>query len=612
MKQRAIGSARRQSATALVTVFRAEHGADLVRPLRDAAAADAILAPAGPYKFPYAAALEVANLLSPLPAAPDHSDDGVLSRPALVSALRPLLVRGATLILPRLDWLDRESLRLFGELAATAALLGTGGFKLVAGACDDACLRAWNELLDQQWATVQVIAPAEFPRARPRSELVDFLCVAPHPVERHLLARACGASPSGFPAALRALHASGVVVDGARVGLGPAANLAEPENPGEIRNKLLETGAISLPAGHFALHGSSNAEGAMQLARASLRHHEFGAACHYFQRAEPRAGMAQLDEARFAHALAQAGFADSAMEKILAFKPRTTAPAVATELALAIFALATRGSVSGPEAQKMLRRAGAKSEGVRALHSILRSRLLAPGPKSARLLARVPESTLKKMAATAQLHWLLASALAHADTSRAERQRKVLLRAEQLCGNAFEALEVAQVATRVLPSPVHWQNLASRALAVMDPHALADACKHLDSPKRRLLGHEAPLSYAAVEPLSLSQIFRWLRTCGVSLLATVHEGSLRIEPPGALSRPGLAAWLHTQLNRMADFPDAFLLPRQGPPGASGYHGDVLALKRLGPFGPTIALVQPAPGLDPRALIAAIARLEKQP
>src|SRR5262245_37222906 len=75
----------------------------------------ALVLPAAPYAFEYAAALELARLAHGNDLPPNPEADG-LSRRALAESLRTLVLRDVQIVVPRLDWLDASSLDLIADL----------------------------------------------------------------------------------------------------------------------------------------------------------------------------------------------------------------------------------------------------------------------------------------------------------------------------------------------------------------------------------------------------------------------------------------------------------------------------------------------------------------
>lgn len=100
--------------------------------LRECCARHALVLPAGPYTFPFAAALELARLFHGNDERVNPDAAG-LTRAAMAQSLRAIAFQAdVQLVAPRLDWLDASSLDLIADLLQFADLAGSR-LRLLAG-----------------------------------------------------------------------------------------------------------------------------------------------------------------------------------------------------------------------------------------------------------------------------------------------------------------------------------------------------------------------------------------------------------------------------------------------------------------------------------------------
>lgn len=540
----------------------------------------ALILPAGPYAFPYAAAFELARLFHGN-ESPVNPDAAGLSRAALAAALRALALADRQIVAPRLDWLDASSLELIADVFEFAELAGSR-LCLLAGLPSGQPAAKLARLLEQAQC-----ADEEFDAHKPRalnthdSALLNALRAAPMPLEPEKLMRASGLRAREFQAALRKLCAAGYADAGPRVGLGAASEVLPPAELTRWREAVLEV--CDLPDARLSVLcelGLGGAE-ANELARRALAAHEPALALARFALAPSRL----RDALGHARALAECGHTQSA----LAILQAEGGPAL--ERARVAFVLAVRGALSLMDAERELR--AAEREGRGGPHEVeaatLRATLLMRANRHAaalKLLRRITAPQAQSAPPDIRVIYLLLLAQAWRRAGREDKSRVLFAQAQDLSPSAEIALRVELQA--FLCGYASAARLAQAAARAFDLEAARLALKKSPAARKALrhaLG-ETDARVAAVPAAPQDALELCLRH-GATLAATLLQGELRVLPAHAQAQAGLCAWLEAQLVRAAKSPGV-LLPLSLP--AREFKADsVLLLPTLGDCGPLIAL-----------------------
>ena len=540
----------------------------------------ALVLPAGPYAFPFAAALELARLFHGH-AQPVNPDAAGLSRHSLAQALRALALSDTQLVAPRLDGLDASSLDLLCDLLAFAELAGSG-LRLLAG------MPAWQPAAKlARLLSAAQCADEEFDALKPRalnshdSALLGALRAAPMPLEPEKLMRACGLPAREFQAALRKLCAAGYAHAGPRVGLGAASEVLPKTDLTRWREAVLET--CDLPEARLSVLcelGLGGAE-ANELARRALLAHEPALALAHFAKAPSRL----RDMLGHARALAECGHTESA----LAILKSEGGPPL--ERARVAFVLALRGALAPAQAQRELRAAERGDRfGPREVEAAtLRASLLMHSGKPAaalKLLRRFTAAQAQTALPDIRALYLLLLAQAWRHAGRDDKARILFAQAQQLAPSPAMALSVELQA--FLCGYAGPARLAQAAVRAFDVEAARLALKKSPAARKALrhaLGESGKQAQAA--PAAPRDALELCMRHGATLAAMLIDGELRVLPAHAQANAGLCAWLEAQLARAGRSPGV-LLPLVMP--QSEFRADsVLLLPALGACGPLMAL-----------------------
>jgi hypothetical protein len=263
--------------------------------------------PAGPYRYPYAAVVQLlreAGLFHD-PAA-DTADDVMLTRDALADLLWSILRCDVRVGIPCADLLDYASARLladFAELARIAVAHGHRAAGLVLGSCG-----ALPQCLQLDGADIREVSgePAPAPiLSRAASRVLAVMRGAPHPVMGSSLIAAADIGARATEAAMRELVSADLLNVGCRVALGPSAVAAEAGVPA-----WLETPEIRMPPARLSIQ--PDAEQASRIAHEAATRGEHEIVVWCLARAAPKSNgdvltlamsAARCGRAKLAHAL---------------------------------------------------------------------------------------------------------------------------------------------------------------------------------------------------------------------------------------------------------------------------------------------------------------------
>lgn len=561
-------------AGARIRVIRGRDACSVARAVRDAVG-DGILLPAGPYRYPYAAMLQLLRIagLFQDPAG-DTTTDPVLTREALADMLRRLLPLGVSIGLLRADAIDHASAKLFADFAQTARFAVGQGFRasgLVLGATGD--LPPVLRLPDAELREAPGRA-APLPHLSPQAgKLLSLLQQAPHPVQEESLLQACGLAPGVMRGALRELAAAELAELGTRVALGPAA---DPESAAPA-DAWLQTPEVRLPQARLAINRDLLL--ARHLGHEALRHGEPAVAAHCFALA---GGGAPADQLAFAQALAADGAPGQARTVYDQLLHSQLTSGNLLQLGVLAAMLAERGHAPEDEANRLLRQAERAGFGPAARS--WRARLLLAKREFAaarNLLRRTRKAELEQCAPEQRLEHAIAEARALQGLGQQTGAARCLQQATGLCTTRAQRRRVAELAGGTKAEQLAAQDLDARALAAAEPSAARAALLPL---------FESASRPHALREDSLPALFRRLSEHGASLLAALVGESLELHPPGAQAVPGLAARLEARLRTLRAFPHAVSVDRDELAALGPFSGQsVLVLRSHGQAGPLIVV-----------------------
>lgn len=561
------------TAGARAIVFRGDDAFAVAEHVRRVVA-DGLIVPAGPYRYPYAAIVELLRRAKLFSDPLGHTaTDPVLRRETLTDLLRMLVRHGGRIGLLDADRLDHASAGLFGAFAKTARLAAEHGFDstgLVLGTSGSLP----SEL---QLESAEIHEVEAEPRPRPQLDaastaILGLVAAAPHPVAESSLARLSVESLATLRSTLRRLATSELLELGPRIALAPGDAQAPDA---AIAKQWLQTPEVQLPQARLAISGEP--ELAVHLALEALQADEADVAIHCFMRAGKLDAAAEM---AFAEALARNGQPDAACKlfrRRLDVLPLLRAGVVAALLARA-------GSCPDETAEALLRRA--ERQGVAAAARPWRAGLMLRRgeAKSARnLLRRTTQAELSNAAPGVRMHHLATQAecmlLAGDETGAGKKFRA----AATLCENRAQL-------RRVTRDPVAGAQLAAEDLD-------ADALRELP----QAVVHEALQSALPQTPPAVPQpsrspaeLYERLRDHGATLLAALVGDELMLCPPGAGARPGLAVTMEAKLRTLRGRPQVTKFAGDEFSGLGPYSGDsVLSLQSYAAAGPVIILFRNA-------------------
>jgi hypothetical protein len=377
-------------AGARVVVFRGRDPACVTRAVRQVVG-NGLMLPAGPYRYPYAAVVQLlreAGLFHD-PAA-DTADDVILTRDALADLLWSILRRDARVGIPCADLLDYASARLLADFAALARIAVGHGYHaagLALGTCG-----ALPRCLQLDGADIREVSgkPAPAPvLSRAASRVLAVMQGAPHPVMESSLIAAADIGARATQAAMRELVSTDLLEVGCRVALGPSAVAAEAGV-----SVWLETPEIRMPPARLSIQ--PDAEQANRIARDAAGRGESELAVWCLTHVGPESVGAVL---MLAEAAAHCGRMELAHALTAPLVNAELAPRETFGLAVVLALLVPPGLVAADMAESWLRAAERAGSAVRA-RPLRAGLLLSAGrPKAAfNLLRRTTQAQLSREA----------------------------------------------------------------------------------------------------------------------------------------------------------------------------------------------------------------------
>lgn len=574
--------------------------------------------PAGPYRYPYAFALELARLFHGHDGAPVPEERG-LRHADLAHCLRPLVLSPTLISVPRLDWLDGPSQSILSDLTKMAALVEQQGLnaplRVIAGLPVDAAAPGC-EFLIKTATILRVESPAmRQPSLKaPQRLALSILLASPAPLSLAALEAASGLTPRAVNSAVAALAAAGLADEGPRLSASTAAGLGGGDLT-RAREALLECGALDRPDARAALLaelGLASPE-QLELGRQALHAGEAEVARFYFAPAARTPHALTQYEALLA-ARALAGLAAPAADLL-----RTCTPALQAERAALSHLLFKQGSLDSREADAVLRAAARltprdRQDTLLRIHTWRADLMLAKGraAPALKVLRRLNRASVEAAQPQTQADYLFTVAKVARAQGRLAMARRNLESARRLAACPAARLEMAQAALR-------WgikdaaRRLAEAAVRVLDAQAAAlavEADPRSASTLASLLGafdiSEYKPDVAARTP---QEAFLLLESRGATLMAFLEEGRMQVFPEVFLLRPALRAWLEACLLRAARHPAASLLPLAPPPDTRDLHADyALQFSTLAGAGPGLLFFRRCREFDPDEALALVTRL----
>jgi hypothetical protein len=347
-------------------VYRGSDAATVARYVRCAVGGGLVLPP-GPYRYPYAAVIQLlreASLFAD-PAA-DTAEDVMVSREALCDQLAYVLQRGVYIGVLCADNLDDASARLLAGFAAIAQIAVAHGHRvsgLVLGTSGD--LAACLEFAD---AEIREAYGARAPTPvldRAAAHVLAVMQAAPHPVLEDSLLAAADVGARAAQAAIRMLASADMLHVGSRIALGPAVvpsadeATAWPDSP-ELRLPLAR---LSVQPDH---------KQAVRLAEQAMARGAHDVALWCMSRTQPTTPHELL---LLAGASAASGQHESAYALIAPLTQTDLPPSESFELAKVQVALVASGLCASDAAEASLR--AAERSGFALAARPLRAQLLA-------------------------------------------------------------------------------------------------------------------------------------------------------------------------------------------------------------------------------------------
>lgn len=579
-------------------------------------AASVISLPAGPYRYPFAAALELSRQFHSNDE-PVNSDAAGLGRAAMAQALSPLVLKETLLVVPRLDWLDAHSVNLFADLvqvSTMASQMGLGSrFRLWGGLPAEEPAAGLQALLNLAQCCDETLDHASLPVLTAHQlSILDVLAAAPNPLDYETLQEVCGLQKRALDAALRGLVAAQLVDPGPRIGMGSASDLLPERDLTCFRQALLASSAARIPDARLALQASlglASGEG-WQLGLNALAEEE-GPLARYRFESSTRAChvLTSRQELLLAQALALSGAADAAHAHYCA---QTGASSV--EFARLAFALCRAGRLTQREADAALRRCQ-RSGGHSLEYVTLRAELLLDAglvPSALKLLQRIPTALREREAPQTRAAFCLTLARAWHAMGQLAKARAALNAARQVCASSRLSLLIehwacqcsgeadqARVGNRLLEVAAPLLDVENVKWALSLSGSPQDAAESLI---RGLGTGDLPQPALATGQFDLRRLWRELQGQGANMMATLIDGELCVMPPAARLQPGLDAWLAVQLNELSAFPGLAMVKLAPPPNAGEFSGDVL-LAGIGPLGPLLVFLSRTRLSKSRSLLA---------
>lgn len=595
--------------TSKVLVFRSAFTRQLQKFVQEAAWAKtasgviSYVLPAGPYRYPYAAALTLVGMVQSVqPGRTQFANDHALSREALVSALRPLVCQKVIVGIPRLDQLDHESALLFADLLRVSKLCENleieSGLTVVAGVSEEYPNNAARALL--QLSFVQLIdcgsvSPAELPELKHDDRrMLAFLLAAPSPMPLSRLADLMVLDGTALTGTLRSLQELGLAhlsdVAGAGSGLFEFDGLDSyfTQALGILRDSDYER----IPEAQLWLQKGNVAALANKLGQRALKHGENRAAINCFRAASKAVSKRNLElELAYGQALARAGSVEGALGIYQEAIELELSPQEDIELGRLAAQLSESGLARYARADKILRRAERGCRG-KQLDSeieirVLRCQMMIKNGEPARaitLLRRMVMAQLEKVSSGVALDYFLTLARANWLEGRQKQTEKNLARAHDFAKGRRSALRAFKVTLELTNDESCRESSIREATSAAAELCLADDLEPLVSrigdewakPILETAFGVASPKLALQDSLPTSKDFRWLAERGAVLMAGINaKDEVEIFPKSARNMAGIGAWLESSVRRLQEFPDVQLINLHAVPVSGTFSGDML-------------------------------------
>ncbi|MEE9311855.1 MAG: hypothetical protein V3V10_05515 [Planctomycetota bacterium] len=594
---------------ARVLVFRSSYTCGLQRLVQESvwAAAEqgarSFILPAGPYRYPYACALQLVRMVQGVtPGMPQFADDQALSREALVSVLRGLICPSVVIGLPRLDQIDVESVLLFSGLLGFAdqcKRLGIEtGIRLIAGVSEEypsaeirALLEASFVQLVEQKALLEI---SEYELSADEYRILGFFRAAPSPLAMKDLAGLLGMEGSVLTEYLRSLHELGLAYFAGTTGAGSGL----PELPGldaeseEAFRIMADSGLGKIPEARLWLERGRDSALAEKLGRRAFENHEFRAAMNCFRQAtKGNVGRHMELELAYGQTLARVGSLEGALGIYQEALDFNLTAGEDVELGRLAMRLSEFGMAQQPRVDQILRRAerGCRGKLLDAEVEIrtLRAQLMIKSGEGARavtLLRRVLLAQLEKISPPVSMDYYLTLARANLQEGRPKQTDKFLRRARNFADSMYSRLQVETAILGMASSEKLRKGALETALEAAAQLCLADEFEKLLSQTdtntvnqiiQKTLG-TGNKGAATDNKDSAKEGFQWLEERGAVLMAGLnHDDELEIFPGSARSKVGISAWLESSVRRLQEFPGVQMTNLHAIPVSGTFSGELL-------------------------------------
>lgn len=532
-----------------------------------------ITLPCGPYRFPYAALVDLlrrAGLFTDPPG--ETATDPLLRREPLVDQLRSLVRLGIRIGIQSAAALDKASvqvLRDFAEIARMTTEHGLDASGLVIGAAPELATEFRFPLADIRHVAADR-QPVPQLDAISRETLM-LITSAPQPVLRSSLAGVSSASPRELQSALVKLSAAEFIEVGDRIALGPGAVSSDASS---VAMNWLETPEVRLPQARLAVKHED--ELALRIAREALANAEYDVAAYYFHRVtKPDANCDLL----FAEALARLHRGEVARE-LFARSKSTASP---MQVGVVATLLADAGLLTDEEADACLRRAEREAKPVeaRALRASLKLNG-GTGQAAYNLLRRTRKADLDSVAPNVRFEHELAFYRCLKHLGDKAGARKKLAASKEFCTTRFQLRRFAEHADDpFLSACLAAEDLDAEGLRKFPSDVIGASLK-------RVLPTRPELHVPTGR--SLSALHSRLVGHGVALVAALVGDGLEVHPPGAATRPGLAAFVESHLRRLRNDPQLVSFNHEEFSGLGPFSGkSLVTLHAYANAGPVIVL-----------------------
>lgn len=576
-----------------------------------------LVIPAGPYRYPYSAAAQIARQFH------GWKDDAQLpsrSRSALAAAMRPITRAAVVLGVPRLDWIDSASVDLLAALGWFSNNCASAGLDaplvLVAGITADAPSAAMRRILQldgADCADVERHRTAPIPSvSKAQREVVALIAAAPHPLAVESLAKYADMAVGELTELMAPLASAAIVDAGEYMGQGPdfgRLSLAEKELQA-ARKKLLKLSNFPAEA-RVIIAGATEPGPARELGRSMLDQGEPELAARCF-RAGGLAGIerSRVDQLAYAVALVESAAPDGAGAIF-----KTTDPHELNAQELFYYGwLAARltevGVLSRSVADQAMRRAERVNRAVNLDYGVrmrvMRAQLMLrhrQGMRALTMLRRVVKEHLAQVTSRTRADFDIVMARANAATGNLNQAQRILLEVREGSLTPAQALEVEEVLQHVaMPTDTLRDESQQRALRVAAESLEVEAAARIVNGRKlpwaaTVLSAALPGAGINGEPPPVAgsdpeDLFSWLRLRGATLMGLLDDGNMRAYPQVAMANKDLSQWLEAELQRLLRFPGATLAASSAAPEAGAFSGDMtLTARRWGRFGPLIVLLR---------------------